>query len=1184
MGNSIQQFEGNARVYILMDDYLPSDAKLNPSKTLYQLTSFENVNSSISVDNGGSASITFNDKDNRFMRYYPFDYLNTREFGLQNIKFNEKNSDGQNQTISDIKLSNPQEIELFRQMLEYYGQKNSVYKSLKVLSESDLSITNKANKEADDFGGVLTPVLTPQNILVIHYLGRDGRWYSGFKGIITSVGYSHTAGQTPKIKISAKTPDRLLEYSYIVTGLSNIGDAVTSKQDALDNDNQKQSIAMTNRYSDKSSDEIVVDAMTTANRFFLDRKFRDGTNDYRYFKVRNIFGFGEDTGDTVLMNDGTHERPKQDGEFGYDVVSDIWTNKSWSYDEPVDLVNDIYCGKEMLYNGEPVNKGDEKDWLQVLISKDFIDESETKAKPFNNLIRQNIPLFTTDKMTVKDVINTVKKATYSLIYFDADGRMKMERPYFDTNLYDKFNETGQEISINKPKLPNILSGEPAPKDYDTKYIISKQDISYRSSDIEENESALVTRTEVNMKTDWLGEVDKTIQAVVLAGKSESSEKTIAKYGDRQLMLDAIVLPAFVFGEKSNEILSSYAYAMKLALSSQMKTISITLDQRPDIQLNRNMVFLDYGMCFLTRQITTSFSPKEGRLTNTIQGNYVRNMGYGLFNPYLKLLRKTPDGLAPYWEITDWELKKLKNPKNDETIGYEIKSDNSIIQNGQATYESVVNEINNVISNSNYSQKNSEGFNEDFVSCYCMRLNGDINKPDQIFFIWKENGVPVEPVVFLASAGQVKTKPKYSIGEFSKYAELSLGSYIYTLDINVPIEKKVNPKTEQALSCYDFDYELVSKVVSDKGITSFEYDGVKYSSKNINPIDVNGDAKPYHTLLSRIHVDKYYNGLNKTNSKGDINYDTAQINVLKSNNAEANQFLRVLDAIQRRSNKLQVYVDVANITKVKKVQNVSKIEGSNSNLPVWKKFFLWCYMFENSILTGEFKDFFKTVKNKNGTDGYALTKFPSEIKDSYYKFHQKTNNDYYGFYLFTQKMLGLDGAGNDVKIAWKKFLETPSNQDSFAQTYFTDVLQFQYNKYKKEFEYIINNLYVTDDNKLKETQSADVINDYPVGKNIHINTKAGILCIIHRTILDNANKFNSFSDIRNSDIPLKVLKEFYYLDLIRNALENHPKYVPDTLKGITDRFAITSSGAIKIRELWAILYYFGKPEENYWSGI
>lgn len=710
-------FGAQARIFVLIDGKPPFTSRnlLWGQKKLYQILSYTDVNADIQVEGGpGTASVVFNDKNFRFFRYMPLKFAQSQFFG-GDPEFDELRK-------------NEEEIQILEQILETYGQGKSDY-----LKEIGKFVKGK---------GILVPVIGPQNLIWIHMLGRDGYWYSEFAGIISSIQWDDSAPKTPQFRINCKTPDRLAEISFAVTGVNNLSRLQNVGIEQANN--QTEELALTNKYGGKRASEILKDLVNIINDFFLlfpqEKDTKTNTKaDSRYFKVDKIFGFGnpldltKDKSGNPLPNSGRNVIGE--GESGYDIDSfDTYSNKTygnrkkgrfelmkWHWDEGLNS-EDLYPGEEVIPSPVRDMKGS-RNWLQVCFSKDYHNET----MPFQELIRNSLPLFNIDKMTPRDIMNIISKTTFSYIYCDGDGTLKMERPYFDTFIKPSsvnvtVGTTGSKIAI-------------APIDYDTRYIISKQDISYISSSFVEDESAYITRTVLQQKLNKVN-TDQNI-LTILQGQSEASRRTSAKYGFRETVLNPIIREGRYINP---QVGSAFALAAKTMINAGAKRFQITLDQRPDIQVNRNMVFIDMGICFLIKKKSMRYRV-GGPATYTFTGSYVRYVGERLFNPWISLIEGGK-------EIKNWQVTPSQESQTD---GFEVQRGRDtkkvIFDIYNPTYASFKSAYNLFLSQSIIRSKDLEGkaltFNEtknvvNFAVCRMFATTGtsiDESLNDYIFYAY-----------------------------------------------------------------------------------------------------------------------------------------------------------------------------------------------------------------------------------------------------------------------------------------------------------------------------------------------------------------------------------------------------------------------------------------------------------------
>jgi hypothetical protein len=1045
LSNTISAFGGNCRVYILIDDVLQSDFDTNPQKSFYKLNSIFSVSSSISVEDGGSASIRVNDKDMKFRKYFPFKYLNTRTFGDERLSTNnteQAEKDLKRQSLP-VALQNSQEIEVYRKFLSEYGEKQPALKALSILADGKARYGDEPNK----YGGVLVPLFTPQNLVWIDYMGRDGKWYRKFSGIITTVSLEERPEATPLIILNCKTYDRLLEYSYRVTGLKNIGSnpptEVTSIKD------QEPTIATNFIYGGKTFSEIIVDVFRTANRFFI-RDRIDG-KDYRYFKVKDIFYFGKELEEPKFITEpkeniieterGKEEIPphiekklvgnwgyspitgtyysedgkyiwndrglteeqvenffggdqtfnlsdeefeskamKEVGELGYEIDDPKFKIKSYDFNEKLSL-DDFYPGSEVIKDGKKVNT-EEKGWIEVIMSKDFFGDK----KPFQNLIRTSLQLFNVDKMTPKDIINELRKIVLAYIYFDGDGTVKIERPYFDID-FSVLNDQGQFT-------------DKVPYDFDRRYIITKKDRSYMGSTFVENEQPIVTRVSLQTNADFFSPSD--IIAKKLQGRAESSFKTISKYGERIIDMGPVVSQGFNLSSFSEDISNSFCYAQKLLLTSDSKQFNITLDQRPDLQLNRPLMFLDHGLITLIHTLSESYDFATGKHTTTVRGKYTRYVGEQLVNPWRFLIKRGDDAnqpeldyvLEPWKDVEPVDLSRRNNI-------YGIDDEHLFglgFRNGTVTYQKVRESIQRSINRINPSFT----IDEEKVTCLVLRHDRQSNmgydkyNVDRIFFIWKEDGIEyVEE--FKGSGGDPHTQGRWNNSNYTTFAMLEPGIYKYTTPEN---DKYVgNNKKFLTFACNNFNFRRIKRLENG----TFEIPSEIISSRSIGNIKtIAGIDQQLISFLSEASVSFFNKWKEDQTEYTNICYDSLGIII-----GEGNQFL---EFIHRNQTSIDVIVENFSSN-----QAINPIDLTDYNLTKVQEIFLIDVSVSNS----------NYIRSRNNRPG-RFKKSPS-LQD----IQSNINiNGFRGLYQVTQKMAGIEDINE-----WTQFLNSFTKQDEWFERYY-----------------------------------------------------------------------------------------------------------------------------------------------------
>jgi hypothetical protein len=1220
MGNTISAFAPNCRVFILIDDVMQSDYTTNPQKSFYKLNSIQNLSSTISVEDGGSAQLRLNDKDMKFRKYFPFKYLNTRTFGDEKIETKNEQialSDLNREPLP-VALTNAQEIVAYRKLLSTYGEKQDALKVMKMLAEGE----SKASSEPEKHGGLLVPMFTPQNLIWIHYLGRDGYWYKKFSGIITKVSDSDVTKKTPEMSLECRTYDRMLDYSQIITGVSNIGSLKNTEIPSLKN--QKQTLSSVNKYAGKTFSEIVIDVFRTTNQFFI--KDRVEGRDYRYFKVKDIFGFGDniqeekievepkenlsiktfgttELSDTIkkklsgnwaysritgtyYTEDGTFiyndkgkteseilnnneskttKVSKQLGEDGYPISDKKFELAKYKFDESIDISNDFYPGSEVINNKE--FKG-EKEWIQVIMADDFFGD----RKPFQNLVKTSLTLFNTEKQTPNDILRELKNIVLAYIYFDGDGTVKIERPYFDIDISSIIIEDG------------VFTDE-VPPDFDNRYIISKKDISYKSSNFSDNESSIVTRVELQANPDFV--TFETNVAKSLQGYSNSSFKTISKYGERFVTLKPIVTQKFRSTSQAEDILNSYCYAQKLLLTSDSKSLDFQLDQRPDLQINRPLLDMDRGMVTLITSLTESFDFSKHIHTTSVKGKYTRYVGDRLINPWRKKIRRPDsrdevvnddgsiDTISSGWVLDDWGngVDPINNDISTNLLGVGIDVLEKIgSRDNTETYDSIKNSLTSAINSLNPSFN----FQENKYTCYIIRSNRDNVKgfdsfnPDTIYFLWNENGVG-KWEKFNGCGGDPQTNEgRFKTSSYREYAKLVSGIYRYG---NIATANYNNKNSTLVMNCDDFSFVKIKRDVESNFINSTEI----LNSNGISVSTIHGKNIPLVSNLSNLSIPLYNKLDGIESSDRNICYDSLGIVIdgnglnQNSNNPSSNDFITTIS-------KNQNYMDVIihTVSNNKSSENPKYTEETGTNLPKTNimNVFMYLYAIHTSNVNdkpsgislkdnGLRDDDILPTSNINGRRGMYLvtenfTGITKEEKLIEFRTKKSAQDLWFSEYVeYINKVINSDkliyrvnDEANGVSIQRRINLITGNNNSDFLSVSAIEggKIQIYLNK-------------AIDINNKKA--------DFPIN-NVE-NTISGIVALIHigfmEAMINNPDKdFKSIYD-NNFNTVIKYLAQYYLFYTWDETNLNEP--VNQTISIIKD-YKIDSETLAGNRNIWKII--------------
>ena len=132
-------------------------------------------------------------------------------------------------------------------------------------------------------------------------------------------------------------------------------------------------------------------------------------------------------------------------------------------------------------------------------------------------------------------------------------------------------------------------------------------------------------------------LDRILEVVAMTGYATLPESDLIRYGLREANLSAF----FSSTTLPKTVLDTFAKVALNYLNMKSRNFVITLNQRPDTMLNRNMVFIERMLVGLITDISDTFSPQTGhQRTHTCR--YMRYVGEEILFPWKELLMTAID--------------------------------------------------------------------------------------------------------------------------------------------------------------------------------------------------------------------------------------------------------------------------------------------------------------------------------------------------------------------------------------------------------------------------------------------------------------------------------------------------------------------------------------------------------------
>lgn len=428
------------------------------------------------------------------------------------------------------------------------------------------------------------PWLNAQDFIWIDYLGRDGVWYPGFSGIVTGYKETHRARGTSVLTISAKDYRRMLQYSPIVTGINlpAQSDGVLQEFSTIQTDVQSGAADKTNIFAGRDSVGVLSEVVKTVNKIWN----IEGESYKGFFRY-----YGSGTAQDLIL-----------------------------FEDPVAAS----ATEHFTILGKRMTKAPkDQEYYNTPLARSYYDPafSNQNSAIYQLILRSQLSNYAVDMATAHAILGQIAQATMSYMYIDQLGNLRHEAPR-----YGGFPSTDTAIdAVDSDGVP--FHGK--------NYFISSRDASYLDYSGGEDESEVVaTRVTSPVAIYSLSaRVSENLQNMRLTGISNASEEDMLRYGRR----DATVQPFFMKKDLGKEVLDAYAEAARIMLNSKSRMFTVNLRQRPDLLLNRTVVYVDRARVGLITDINDVCNPKTGH-TRTLTCRYARLVGQPLRYPFESILR------------------------------------------------------------------------------------------------------------------------------------------------------------------------------------------------------------------------------------------------------------------------------------------------------------------------------------------------------------------------------------------------------------------------------------------------------------------------------------------------------------------------------------------------------------------
>jgi len=433
---------------------------------------------------------------------------------------------------------------------------------------------------------ILFPFTYAMDFIWVDYKGRDGVWYPGFSGIVTGYTDTDRPGMDPALVISAKDFRRVMQFAPIVIGLRNLSER--DRYDTLLTRTQDQSLAYDNIFATSNPANLykaIVEKMNT---------------------VLNIGGESTSPFWSYVNPDGNHN-----------VAVELDLFKMY------DSRND---DRHILEGWQENRSQDSPPWSAFYnnpLFRAYYDDIFTDTgRVYQLILRSRFELYKVDSEPALSILNRIAQTTMSLIYVDQVGTLRHEYPRY-----------GGFPSADKDGLVQGLDGT---WDHGLNYYLSNRDASYKEFKYTFDESQIAsTRLTVqqSMHNPAL-DLNNDLTLLNRTGIDVADERELLHLGLREVNLPNLLMEYDLSSDLT--VLDAFAKAARTQMNAQAHAFSVSLENRPDLRLNRNFVYIPRAQVGLITDIGQTTTPSNGTST-TITCRYAHSVGEELVYPWEEIL-------------------------------------------------------------------------------------------------------------------------------------------------------------------------------------------------------------------------------------------------------------------------------------------------------------------------------------------------------------------------------------------------------------------------------------------------------------------------------------------------------------------------------------------------------------------
>lgn len=574
------------------------------NNTITRVPYFLSVSTTSSLEGVGVAEIVFSNKQDR---WYTTSGKERRE--KEHIKYVKE--------IANLDLVN------------YLQDEQQLLMSI---IRSKLSINKEASEAIQKYYKLRDELELMNRVWIDFY--RDGIWYSGFTGIISSLTTNVTAGNDCTISLHCKDLRRYWEITEILLqkGLA-VPDIFESLQIAAQTKDPRFKLqTLDNIYQGKPPVQIVSEVLEWVNRFYMGRAESilwdldffelpfevtgEKENQNVRLKIGDLkgknafFGFTHRLFDSTLIGSQQINSEVKKEDITAELIQSLSQKIGPSFD--INSIPQSVLEKAADTALHQSKASSNRDKLYKLLNRacpKFAVDSMigVNITILAKVFRTSFEFFQHKSTFANQILQQVCKIAILELYSDSSGNIILQQPKLNSIVPVENNEYEKDSGMIEKTggVPNKLLAQYY---HGMNYLIGSKDL--LSFNLHSNEEKVYTKIRTTAGLDFLQSSDfAALKTALLEGASPTDRALENRFGVREATIGMPVANMALLCYPRDSVvrfIDTFADAVKTRYNADIDSATLTMLFRPDFQLGRNIYIIEKDMTVYIQKIKHSF--------------------------------------------------------------------------------------------------------------------------------------------------------------------------------------------------------------------------------------------------------------------------------------------------------------------------------------------------------------------------------------------------------------------------------------------------------------------------------------------------------------------------------------------------------------------------------------------------